>query len=124
MVNSERRCESEGLGDKHSFRQTCILGSETARRFGVLKVCNDEEGWSTFPCIKDVMVHVTLDPAVRLTAQPPRGIPLAIERTVEKEIAKLLRMDIIEPVAKCSFCQSPMLVVPGRVGSVRVCVNM
>lgn len=58
-----------------------------------------------------------------------RKIPLAMEKVVENEIGRLLRLDIIEPVDEYSPVQSPIVLVEkksveGEVKKYRLCIDL
>ena len=68
-----------------------------------------------------VKLHVKPDAKA---IQNARRIPFAMREKVEKKIAELIDLDIIEPVSGPTRFQSPIVVVPKSSGDIRICVDM
>lgn len=79
--------------------KSSLLGDITAMKLNVLHIQNDPNILdSSFPCIKDITVHINIDKAIQPINQPLRRTSLAFESLIEEEIRNLLRQDIIESV--------------------------
>ncbi|KAG5883825.1 hypothetical protein JTB14_033747 [Gonioctena quinquepunctata] len=78
-----------------------ILGKDSAKRLGVLKLglgVNCIQDVSVFPKVKNVKVSLTIDKTVKPVQQPLRRVPVAVEALVEAKLNEAIRRDIIEPV--------------------------
>ncbi len=73
--------------------------------------------------IKDVQIKLHIDQEVTPKSQKHRSIPFHIKKGVEKELQRLLELDIIEKVEGPTPWVSPIVVVPKKDG-VRICVDM
>ena len=75
--------------------------------------------------IKDVKIKLHIDENVRPVSQRTRRVPLHIRKSVEEELERLEKMDIIEKVSgNATPWVSPIVTVPKQQGGVRVCVDM
>lgn len=116
-----------------------LLGRETARALGVLKIGLDvrsvnaggddfvqefPELFTGFGKLKDRKIKLHVDPNVKPVAQPVRRTPFGLREKVEAKIQDLLSKDIIEPVDKPSQWVSPIVIVPKPNDDIRVTVDM
>lgn len=53
----------------------------------------------------------------------PRPVPIPLYDKLEKEIKRLVELDIIEPVSEATEWVAPIVVVPKQNGEVRLCVD-
>ena len=80
---------------------------------------------SEFGKIKDVKIKLHIDENVHPVSQRTRRVPLHIRKSVEEELERLEKMDIIEKVSgNATPWVSPIVTVPKQQGGVRVCVDM
>lgn len=109
-----------------------LLGLESAKEFGVLKIGlpndpinNVDVILEPLSTIKDIVVQLPIDTSVTPVSQPYRRVPVPVEHAVDRKIDELLQQDIIEPVNGYSEWISPVVVVRKDQGSeVRICVVM
>lgn len=82
--------------------ERCILGDTTAKALGVLKIGTEVNQVKNVPFgkIKDVQVHIHMDPTFKPVFQPVRRVPLPYEAAVNTKLDQLLAQDIIE--VKCT----------------------
>lgn len=114
-----------------------LLGKDTSMKLGILRIGIPEPSGSenipdvceihseTFPCIKDVVVHIDMDPQITPVVQRVRRVPLAMRQSVEEELQRMLKSGVIEPVKRTSAWVSPLVPVvngPGR--GVRICLDL
>ena len=76
--------------------------------------------------LKDVKIHLHTDDTVIPVTQPHRRIPFHIRKKVEKELARLEELDIIEKVDGPTPWVSPIVVAPKpkNPDEIRICVDM
>lgn len=106
--------------------QKCLLGDKTAKQLEVLKVgmdVNQVEKLESFACIKDVEVHVHMQPHIKPVVQPVRRLPLSLEAEVNLKLEDMLSRDIIEPKTGPTTWVSPLVVVAKASGGLRLCVD-
>lgn len=104
-----------------------LLGKETAKQIGVLKIgtnINQISQTTTFSKNKNVIVKLTIDPDVKPVKQPLRRIPISVETLVEEKLSEALKKDIIEKVTEPSAWISPIVVIFKPDGDIRICVDM
>lgn len=110
--------------------QTSLLGNETAKALGVLRVGLIEENigqiskMRPFGKLKGFKVKLIIDEKVPPVFQPYRRVPISLEEKVEKRIQEMLDKGIIERVTGYSRWASPLVVVPKKDGDIRVCVDL
>nr|CAI5854543.1 unnamed protein product [Callosobruchus analis] len=101
-----------------------ILGKETAKRLGVLKLrlyINAIEEEMLFPKIKNIVIKLTIDSTVK----PVRRVPASLEEKVEAKLEQLEQQtDIIERVLEPSQWISPIVTVFKPNEDIRICVDM
>ncbi|KAG5893745.1 hypothetical protein JTB14_001389 [Gonioctena quinquepunctata] len=71
-----------------------ILGKDSAKRLGVLKLglgVNCIQDVSVFPKVKNVKVSLTIDKTVKPVQQPLRRVPVAVEALVEAKLNEAIR---------------------------------
>ncbi|XP_064470096.1 uncharacterized protein K02A2.6-like [Ornithodoros turicata] len=115
-----------------------IIGYETADALGIIKITLNINAEQTldpqeeFPQLfqgmgklKDLQVHLHVDPSVTPVAQPHRRIPLHIRKAVEEKLKELEDGDIIEKVSGPTPWMSPLVIVPkpGK-EEIRLCLDM
>ena len=75
--------------------------------------------------IKNVKIKLHINETVRPISQRVRRVPFHIRKSVEQELERLEKMDIIEKVSgDATPWVSPIVTVPKRQGGVRICVDM
>lgn len=112
--------------------QRNLLGDATSKELGVLKVGMDihlvsdknDQNLVPFPKIKDVQVHIQMDPNIVPVFQPLRRIPIALEDAVNKKLDELLERDIIEKKIGPATWVSPLVVANKANGEIRLCVDL
>ncbi|XP_062537721.1 uncharacterized protein K02A2.6-like [Armigeres subalbatus] len=112
--------------------QRNLLGDTTAKELGVLKIGMDicrvakpiDQELSPFPKIKDVQVHIQMDPNIVPVFQPLRRIPIPLEDAVNKKLDDLLARDIIEKKTGPATWVSLLLVANKANGEIRLCVDL
>ncbi|XP_062550637.1 uncharacterized protein LOC134215466 [Armigeres subalbatus] len=108
--------------------QRCLLGDATAKELGILKIGIDvnqvEQQERPFGKIKDVQVHIHMDPSFKPVFQPVRRVPIPYEAAVNKKLDILLAQDIIEVKTGPTTWVSPLVVVGKANGEPRVCLDL
>lgn len=107
--------------------QTCLLGDATAKQLRVLKIgvnVNSVEKKEPFACIKNVEVHIHMEPDAKPVIQPVRRLPIPLEAEVNRKLDELLAKDIIEPKSGPTSWVSPLVVVAKANGGLRLCVDL
>lgn len=108
--------------------QRCLLGDNTAKRSGILKVGLNinqvVDSPSPFPTIKGVKAFINVDPDVAPVFQLMRRLPIPLETAVNEKLDELLRRDIIEPKTGPTTWVSPLVVVGKANGEVRLCLDL
>ena len=70
-------------------------------------------------------VKIHIDKKVKPVVQAVRKVPYAQRRKVEKKLAQLVQLDIIEPVVNTPTAWvSPIVVLPKSGDDIRLCVDM
>ena len=121
-------------------KQPSLLGLETARQLGVLKIGIDVNNVSTgdyasvLEEYKDLFdgvgkftgpaIKIGIDPSVAPVAQPYNRVPFALRDKVEAKLKQLVDSDIIESVHQPTPWISPLVVVPKSNGDIRLCCDM
>ncbi|XP_055634095.1 uncharacterized protein K02A2.6-like [Toxorhynchites rutilus septentrionalis] len=106
--------------------QKCLLGDKTAKKLEVLKVgvnVNQVEKVEPFACIKDVEVHIHMQPDIKPIVQPVRRLPIPLEAEVNQKLDDMLSRDIIEQKTGPTTWVSPLVVVAKANGGLRLCVD-
>ena len=123
-----------------------LLGSETAKKLGVLQVGPDinavtskspdenlqamvnefkkKKLFDGLGKVKGRQIQLKVNPDIKPVAQPVRRIPFGIRKKVEEKIQEMIDMDVIEPVEEPTPWVSPIVVVPKKSGDIRLCVDM
>lgn len=112
--------------------QRNLLGDTTSKELGVLKVGMDihriadqnPQNLVPFPKVKDVQVHIQMNPNIVPVFQPLRRIPIALEDAVNKKLDELLEKDIIEKKVGPASWVSPLVVANKANGEIRLCVDL
>ncbi|XP_062557023.1 uncharacterized protein LOC134221870 [Armigeres subalbatus] len=106
--------------------QRCLLGDQTAKQLGVLKVgmnINSVE-MSPFSKMQGITAKILMDPQVIPVYQPMRRIPVPLEESVDRKLDELLRRDIIEVKTGPTTWVSPLVVVGKTNGEPRLCLDL
>eukprot|EP00795_Rhopilema_esculentum_P012135 gene12135-biopygen2287 len=76
--------------------------------------------------LRDTEVQLNINQGLYQRLKPPRRIPFHIRQKVQDAVKELQRQDIIEPVPENQPTPwvSPIVAVPKKDGSVRICVDM
>ena len=74
--------------------------------------------------LKDFQFKLHIDETVPPVAQNARRIPFHMRQKVAAALKELEKQDIIEPVEGPTLYISPIVVIPKKDGSVRICVDM
>lgn len=117
-----------------------LLGRDTAIKLKVLKLGTDvqinvvNEGNDIFvkysDCfeglgkLKNFTLEIPIDKEITPVAQPLRRIPFHLRERVEKKIAELEQLDVIEKATGPTPWISPVVVVPKSNMDIRLCVDM
>ncbi|XP_055622354.1 uncharacterized protein K02A2.6-like [Toxorhynchites rutilus septentrionalis] len=108
--------------------QRCLLGDQTSKDLGVLKVGleiqNITTQVTTFSKIKDIQVQIHMDPAIKPVFQPLRRVPMPLEDAVNRKLEQLLLRDIIEVKEGPASWVSPLVVVGKTNGEPRICLDL
>jgi hypothetical protein len=114
-------------------RAGCILGLEVLEQLKIIQIVCDltivDKYKGVFSDdigkIKGVQVKLHIDPTVKPIQQSHRRIPFGLRDKVEKEIERMLTMDIIEPVYGPTPWISPIVPVekPEKPDKIRICVD-
>ncbi|XP_062554416.1 uncharacterized protein K02A2.6-like [Armigeres subalbatus] len=108
--------------------QQCLLGDETSKALGVLKVGLDinsvvEENMP-FNKIAGIQVHIHMNSTIKPVFQPLRKVPVPLEAAVNKKLEQLLKRDIIEVKTGPTQWVSPLVVVGKANGEPRLCLDL
>lgn len=108
--------------------QRDILGDNTAKQLGVLKVGLNinqvDEGKKPFSKISGVQAHIRTSAHIKPVFQPLRRVPIHLEKAVDEKLDELLRRDIIEPKTGPTTWVSPLVVVGKASGEPRLCLDL
>lgn len=111
--------------------QQSLLGKETAKCLGVLKIglpnpinALTSVEKRSFPKMKNVQVRIPVNKNVTPIAQRVRRPPIALLNRIEEKLDQLLAMDIIEPVSGPAEWVSPLVTIVKDNGDLRLCVDM
>lgn len=74
--------------------------------------------------LKGTEVKLHIDDSVPPVAQQPRRIPFHLRKQVSEELAQLEKQGIIEKVDGATPWVSPLVAIPKKNGSVRLCIDM
>ncbi|XP_062713896.1 uncharacterized protein K02A2.6-like [Aedes albopictus] len=108
--------------------QRSLLGDKTSKELGILKVgldayhvTSDDKAFSK---IKDIQVHIHMDPNAKPVFQPIRRVPIPLEDAVNRKLDQLLTKDIIEVKQGPASWVSPIVVVGKHNGEPRICLDL
>lgn len=111
-----------------------LLGKDTAKRLGVLKIGLHEPNLSVnnivpvgtrpFPKMKNVQLSIPINRNVSPIVQRVRRPPIALLSRIEEKLNQLLVADIIEPVSGVAPWVSPLVTIVKDNGDLRLCVDM
>ena len=115
-----------------------ILGYKTAKELGILKIglcvneAKEQNGKAKIFCgigkLKDFKLTLPIDRSYPPVAQPVRRLPFKVRDQINKEIKKLIELDIIEPVDGPTEWVSSVVPVGKKdeeeEEAVRLCVDM
>lgn len=107
-----------------------LLGKRAATKLGILKIdtsiCAVLSAEEKIGKVKGVVVTVEVDPTVKPIQHTQSRVPIPLQPKVERELAKLLKQDIIEPAPRDSPWISRLVVRPkaGNAEEIRICVDM
>ncbi|XP_055527433.1 uncharacterized protein K02A2.6-like [Wyeomyia smithii] len=106
--------------------QRCLLGDDTAKRLGVLKVGTniDSIKIQPFTKIKGIKAHIRIDPQAVPVFQPMRRIPIPLEEAVGRKLDEMLRRDIIEIETGPTSWVSPLVILGKANGEPRLCLDL
>lgn len=108
--------------------QRCLLGDQTSKDLGILKVGLDIQNVAAqiipFSKIKAIQVQVHVDPAAKPVFQPLRRVPIPLEDAVNRKLEQLLARDIIEVKDGPASWVSPLVVVGKSNGEPRLCLDL
>lgn len=137
-AQNKQKCEFVVISEK----AVTLLGKESAEKLNVLRVglpsdvhaCsvtekpeNKTEYSDLYKGLgklksKQITLHVKTD--VKPVIQKARRIPFSLRPKIEKKIAELEKLDIIERADGPTSFVSPIVVVPKANGDIRLCVDM
>jgi len=148
LVETRRRCTTCTFYVVSNHNSGCLLSSHTAQDLGLVslhlnqiqkkltvktsdkavqKIVNKyPEVFTGVGKLKGHSLTLNIDPEVIPQAQPQRRIPFHIREKVEKAVKDLEKEGIIEPVPDTQPTPwiSPIVAVPKKDGTVRICVDM
>lgn len=109
-----------------------LLGKETAKHLGVLRVGLPSQhepirqviALQRFPSVRGIKIHIPVDKSIEPVAQRLRRLPFSSLFRVEDKLNELLSKDIIERVMEPSRWVSPIVVVLKDSGDIRLCIDM
>ena len=110
-----------------------ILSEELSLDLGLIKYVHAidslEDKYPTvfqgYGKMSDYKVKIHIDKKVKPVVQAVRKVPYAQRRKVEKKLAQLVELDIIEPVVNTPTAWvSPIVVLPKSGDDIRLCVDM
>ncbi|XP_062537929.1 uncharacterized protein K02A2.6-like [Armigeres subalbatus] len=108
--------------------QRCLLGDATSKQLNILKIGLEIDRVlqksEPFSKIKDVSVHIHLDPNAKPIFQPMRRVPVALEEAVNSKLKELIVKDIIEEKKGPVTWVSPLVVVGKANGEPRICLDL
>lgn len=108
--------------------ERCLLGDYSAKRLGVLKIgLNIDQVSSTkqpLSKIKNVQIHIHMNPDANPVFQPVRRLPVALESAVQKKLNDLIAKDVIEVKTGPANWVSPLVVVGKANGEPRICLDL
>jgi len=118
----------------------CLLSEDASTRLGIIKMDNfvnlisDSkvkqivDGFDKITTgvgkLNNVQMELDIDPAIKPVIQGLRAVPYHQEKLVDKEIERLLKEDIIEPIKSPTTWCSPLHVVHKDNGEIRLCVDL
>ncbi|XP_057312279.1 uncharacterized protein K02A2.6-like [Hydractinia symbiolongicarpus] len=73
--------------------------------------------------LKDVKNKIQVDNTVVPVAQKPRRLPIMLQKEVDQEISKLLKLKVLEKVDTPPTWVNPLIVVPPKKG-IQLCIDM
>ncbi|UYV66880.1 hypothetical protein LAZ67_4003210 [Cordylochernes scorpioides] len=107
-----------------------ILGLELFNKLGlsikdgkVKQITESSKILETLPFAKDIEYKIFVDTSVPPVQQKLRRLPPALLDEVHKEIQRLVKMDINEPIVTSKWI-SPIVVSKKKYGSIRLCVDL
>ncbi|UYV66448.1 hypothetical protein LAZ67_4001712 [Cordylochernes scorpioides] len=107
-----------------------ILGLELFNKLGlsmkdgkVNQITESSKILETLPFAKDIEYKIFVDTSVPPVQQKLRRLPPVLLDEVHKEIQRLVKMDIIEPIVTSKWI-SPIVVSKRKDGSIRLCVDL
>ncbi|XP_053691662.1 uncharacterized protein K02A2.6-like [Sabethes cyaneus] len=106
--------------------QRCLLGDETAKQLGVLKVGLNINNIEVCPFSKmnGVSATIRIDTQAIPVYQPMRRIPVPLEEAVDRKLDEMLKRDIIEVKTGLTTWVSPLVVVGKSNGEPRLCLDL
>ncbi|UYV63678.1 hypothetical protein LAZ67_2005285 [Cordylochernes scorpioides] len=107
-----------------------ILGLELFNKLGlsikdvkVNQITESSKILETSPFAKDIEYKIFADTSVPPVQQKLRRLPPVLLDEVHREIQRLVKMDIIEPIVTSKWI-SPIVVSKNKDGSIRLCVDL
>jgi hypothetical protein len=73
--------------------------------------------------LKNFKAHIYVKPDAQFTIHKPRPIAFGLRNAVDKELDRLLEIDVIEPVETAEFGAVPIVTVVKPGGAVRICAD-
>ncbi|UYV84472.1 hypothetical protein LAZ67_X002313 [Cordylochernes scorpioides] len=121
------------LGDlpaKINHADSPILGLELFNKFGlsirdgkVSQITESSKILETLPFAKEIEYKIFVDTSAPPVQQKLRRLPPVLLDEVHKEIQRLVKMDIIEPIITSKWI-SPIVVSKKKDGSIRLCTDL
>ena len=116
----------------------CLIGKDSSIELGLIRIDTlnavtlQDDAWekkytSVFKGLghlKNKKVTLKVKPDVRPVRQPLRRVPFHVRKNIEAEIQRLLDLDVIEKAEGPTSWVSPVVAVPKKDGSVRLCVDL
>ena len=111
-----------------------ILGLKTSEHLQLIKrICRIETNSETFfsefhDCLGEIGIlnithHIEVKDNVKPVVTPARKVPHALKPKLEKELKRMVDLDIIEPIKKPTDWANGLLIVEKPNGKLRICLD-
>lgn len=120
-------CETKKKKENVSFRVVKenlqpILGRKMCEKLGFIIRVNEVDHSDSLGCCKNFEYDIDFIENPNFKIIPARRIPHALIKKVKKELDKMVKLEVIEPISEPTPAVSPMLVVEQK-DKIRVCMD-